>query len=238
MLAWLARERQSILTLEPCLHTLMQTVLSANQSARTILVIWWNNLFISRSATRRLFSVVIGRYCSRESLQTSVQPPQLIYVAWLLSRLFYRDSFYREISIPITNVVSPFLLHDFSIEQKENRNFRQSRLVYILQFNCFIVIGVEWDCHITISQCSQWAIAIVWTFSRLLYHDLFSSLPYVSLDRESCSNTISGALWAKRDERGISRESLVSHFAGNPAFASLGTQAPVMQATGRNVLSH
>ena len=43
---------------------------------------------------------------------------------------------------------------------------------------------------------------------------------------------MSGALWAKRDERGISRESLVSHFAGNPAFASLGTQAPVMQATG------
>ena len=34
-----------------------------------------NNILISRSATRRLFSVVIGQYCSRESLQTAVQPP-------------------------------------------------------------------------------------------------------------------------------------------------------------------
>ena len=37
--AWLAREKQNILTSQPCLHTLMQTLLSANQSARTILVI-------------------------------------------------------------------------------------------------------------------------------------------------------------------------------------------------------
>ena len=39
LLAWLAREKQNILTPQPCLHTLMQTLLSANQSARTILVI-------------------------------------------------------------------------------------------------------------------------------------------------------------------------------------------------------
>ena len=39
VLAWLAREKQNNLTSQPCLHTLMQTLLSANQSARTILVI-------------------------------------------------------------------------------------------------------------------------------------------------------------------------------------------------------
>ena len=39
VLAWLAREKQYTLTSQPCLHTLMQTRLSANQSARTILVI-------------------------------------------------------------------------------------------------------------------------------------------------------------------------------------------------------
>ena len=39
MLAWLTREKQNILTSQPCLHTLMQTLLSANQSARTFLVI-------------------------------------------------------------------------------------------------------------------------------------------------------------------------------------------------------
>ena len=39
VLAWLAREKQNILTSQPCLHTLMQTRLSANQSVRTILVI-------------------------------------------------------------------------------------------------------------------------------------------------------------------------------------------------------
>ena len=39
VLAWLAREKQIILTPQPCLQTLMQTRLSANQSARTILVI-------------------------------------------------------------------------------------------------------------------------------------------------------------------------------------------------------
>ena len=33
VLAWLAREKQNILTPQPCLHTLMQTPLSANQSA-------------------------------------------------------------------------------------------------------------------------------------------------------------------------------------------------------------
>ena len=32
-------------------------------------------IFISRSAGRWLFSIVIGRNCSRESLQTAVQPP-------------------------------------------------------------------------------------------------------------------------------------------------------------------
>ena len=36
VLAWLPRAQQNILTLKPCLHTLMQTHLSANQSARTI----------------------------------------------------------------------------------------------------------------------------------------------------------------------------------------------------------
>ena len=36
---WLAREKQNILTSQICLHTLMQTRLSANQCARTILVI-------------------------------------------------------------------------------------------------------------------------------------------------------------------------------------------------------
>ena len=39
VLALLAREKQNILTPQPYLHTLMQTLLSANQSARTILVI-------------------------------------------------------------------------------------------------------------------------------------------------------------------------------------------------------
>ena len=39
VLAWLAREKQNILTPQPRLHTLMQTPLSANQRARTILVI-------------------------------------------------------------------------------------------------------------------------------------------------------------------------------------------------------
>ena len=32
-------------------------------------------IFISRSTARLLFSIVIGRNCSRESLQTAVQPP-------------------------------------------------------------------------------------------------------------------------------------------------------------------
>ena len=38
-LAWLAREKPNNLPPQPCLHTLMQKLLSANQSARTILVI-------------------------------------------------------------------------------------------------------------------------------------------------------------------------------------------------------
>ena len=36
---WLAREKQNILKSQPCVHTLMQTRLSTNQSACTILVI-------------------------------------------------------------------------------------------------------------------------------------------------------------------------------------------------------
>ena len=47
VLAWLAREKQNVLTPQPCLHTLVQTRLSANQSARTILVIFnskWKDL--------------------------------------------------------------------------------------------------------------------------------------------------------------------------------------------------
>ena len=39
VLAWLAGEKQNILTPQPGLHTLTQTLLSANQSAGTILVI-------------------------------------------------------------------------------------------------------------------------------------------------------------------------------------------------------
>ena len=39
MFAWLAREKPDNLTPQQCLHTLMQTLLSANQSSRTILVI-------------------------------------------------------------------------------------------------------------------------------------------------------------------------------------------------------
>ena len=39
MLVWLACEKQDILTSQPCLHTLMQTRFSANQSVRTVLVI-------------------------------------------------------------------------------------------------------------------------------------------------------------------------------------------------------
>ena len=39
VLAWLAPEKPNNLTPQPCLHTLMQKLLSANQSARTILVI-------------------------------------------------------------------------------------------------------------------------------------------------------------------------------------------------------
>ena len=36
MLAWLARKKQNILTTQPCLHTLMQTRLSANQSYQSL----------------------------------------------------------------------------------------------------------------------------------------------------------------------------------------------------------
>ena len=39
VLAWLAREKQDTLTSQLCLHTLMQTLLSANQNALTNLVI-------------------------------------------------------------------------------------------------------------------------------------------------------------------------------------------------------
>ena len=39
MLVWWAREKQNILTSQPCLHTLMQTLLTANHSACTILLI-------------------------------------------------------------------------------------------------------------------------------------------------------------------------------------------------------
>ena len=39
VLAWLAREKQNILTPQPCLHVLMQTLLLTNKNARTILVI-------------------------------------------------------------------------------------------------------------------------------------------------------------------------------------------------------
>ena len=39
VLAWLAPEKQYALTSQPCLHTVMQTRLLANQSARTIIVI-------------------------------------------------------------------------------------------------------------------------------------------------------------------------------------------------------
>ena len=39
VIAGLAREKQNIFTSQPCSHTLMQTGLSSNQSARTILVI-------------------------------------------------------------------------------------------------------------------------------------------------------------------------------------------------------
>ena len=37
--AWLARKKQNTLTSQLCLHTLVQTLLSANQNARTNLVI-------------------------------------------------------------------------------------------------------------------------------------------------------------------------------------------------------
>ena len=40
VVAWVTREKQNMLTPQPYLHTLMQTLLSANQSARAILVIW------------------------------------------------------------------------------------------------------------------------------------------------------------------------------------------------------
>ena len=39
VLVWLALEKQNILTPQPFLHNLMQTLLSANQSPRNILVI-------------------------------------------------------------------------------------------------------------------------------------------------------------------------------------------------------
>ena len=39
VLVWLAREKPNNLTPQQCLHTLMQTLLLANQSAHTILVI-------------------------------------------------------------------------------------------------------------------------------------------------------------------------------------------------------
>ena len=44
VIAWLVREKQNILTPQPCLHTLMQTRLSANQSAHTILVNLWRSI--------------------------------------------------------------------------------------------------------------------------------------------------------------------------------------------------
>ena len=46
VLAWLAREKQNILT--PFLNTLMQTRLSANQSARTILSIYYHYWYLSK----------------------------------------------------------------------------------------------------------------------------------------------------------------------------------------------
>ena len=39
VLVWLTCKKQNILTLRPCLHTLIQTDLLSNQSAHTILVI-------------------------------------------------------------------------------------------------------------------------------------------------------------------------------------------------------
>ena len=43
VLAWLARQKQNILTPRPCLHSLMQTRLSVNQSARTRLSYFINS---------------------------------------------------------------------------------------------------------------------------------------------------------------------------------------------------
>ena len=39
VIALLAREKQNVLTSQPCLHTFMETLLSANQTARTMLLI-------------------------------------------------------------------------------------------------------------------------------------------------------------------------------------------------------
>ena len=44
---FLAREKQNILTSQPCLHTLMQTRLSANHSARTIYLSYFINIYIT-----------------------------------------------------------------------------------------------------------------------------------------------------------------------------------------------
>ena len=46
-------------------------------------------IFISRSAARWLFSIVIGRNCSLESLQTAVQPP----LVWLKTASVFRKKF-------------------------------------------------------------------------------------------------------------------------------------------------
>ena len=55
MLTWLARKNQNILTPQPCLHTLMQTLLSANQSMRTILVISRDDVVSQRLKFRSEF---------------------------------------------------------------------------------------------------------------------------------------------------------------------------------------
>ena len=57
VIAWLAREKQNILTPQPCLHTLMQTRRSANQSEH----IYYLSYFIKTNMSANKISLPQGQ---------------------------------------------------------------------------------------------------------------------------------------------------------------------------------
>ena len=79
-------------------------------------------IFISWSAARWLFSIVIGRNCSRESLQTAVQPPLSVQLLiwpnrlkfrWTISRKTTRLFLFQEWSF--LNYLNHFVIHHWTI---------------------------------------------------------------------------------------------------------------------------